>query len=186
MAYDFYERLKISMESLQLETDRKTLENYFPDVRSVRKSDIEDDKSGIDYIVTLQSGVEIGVDVKTRDKGCGKFWRNGPELALETWSQKWPKYSQRGNVVGWTVDSTKKCQYIMFKFDRADSETVYIMPFQQLNKAFRRNMRTWYRAFKHDEQRQRTAAYVSECIFVPANIVIDAVTAEFATGLARW
>lgn len=167
-----------------METDKKTLEKYFPDVLDVKKTDAADDRNGIDYIVTLQSGVEIGVDVKTRDKGCSKYWRNGPELALEVWSQKWPKSIPRKNAVGWTCDSNKRCEYIMFKFDRTDSETVYILPFQQLNKAFRRNMRKWYDTFKHDEQRQRTAYYVSECVFVPATVVINAVKNEFTTNLS--
>ncbi len=185
MQYEFFERLNMSMQGLQLETDIKTLKAYFPDVADVRKTDIEEDKSGIDYVVTLKSGVEIGVDVKTRDKGCSKFWKNGPEIALETWSQFWPDYAKCQNQIGWTVDSRKRCHYIMFKFDKSDSDAVYILPFQQLNKAFRKHMREWDKAgYRRARQTQRTAEYYSECMFVPAKVVMEAVKEEFETACA--
>lgn len=179
MQYDFFERLAMSTEALQLETDMSTLKAYFPDVVDVRKTDIAEDKSGIDYIVTVESGVEIGMDVKTREKGCSRYWKNGPELALETWSQKWPRYKNLKNKVGWTVDGRKRCQYIMFKFDPSDCDIVYIFPFWQLSKAFRRNVQTWYKQYPHAYQEQTQAEYKSECVFVPANVVMDAVKKEF-------
>lgn len=179
--YDFHERLEMSMEAMQMETDKSTLENYFPDALAVRKTDTEEDKSGIDYVVTLKSGVEVGVDVKTRAKGCSRFWKNGPELALEDWSQKWPDGSPNKNKPGWTCDSGKKCEYIMFKFDIEDSNKVYILPFQQLNKAFRSNYKDWRDKYRKEWQRQKTANYKSRCIFIPAKVVVDAVKAEFIT-----
>ena len=180
MQYEFFERLNMSMQGLQLETDINTLQAYFPDVSCVQKTNIQQDKSGIDYIVTLKTGVQIGVDVKTRDKGCSKYWNNGPEIALEIWSENWPDWAKRENKVGWTVDSTKRCDYVMFKFEPTDSKLVYIMPFQQLNKAFRKHMREWdKRGYRRAKQKQKNAAYYSECMFVPVKVVIDAVKNEF-------
>lgn len=179
MQYDFSERYNMSTQTEQLETDIATLRAYFPDVADVKKTDAAYDKRGIDYIVTLKSGAKIGVDVKTREKGCSRYWENGPEIALETWSQKWPDYEDRQNKVGWTIDTNKRCHYVMFKFDPSDSTIVYILPFQQLNMAFRRNKDVWYSTYHHAYQTQAQANYESECIFVPVDVVIEAVKNEF-------
>lgn len=177
--YGFTEQLNMSTERLQLETDAGILMRYFPCVSEVTKTDEETDKSGIDYIVKLKGGSEIGVDVKTRAKGCSKFWKNGPELALEWWSQKWPQGSGRQNKPGWTSDLNKRCQYVMFKFDEADSKKVYILPFHQLNIAFRKNALAWRDKYRYEIQAQKNADYKSSCLFIPASIVLEAVKNEF-------
>ncbi len=185
MRYDFDERLRMSMGAAQLETDKKTLEAYFSDVLSVEKAGKHDDRAGIDYVVTLQGGARIAVDVKTREKGCSRYWTDGPELALELWSQKYPPGSKKENRPGWTRDSHKRCHYVMFKFDREDWAAAYILPFQQLNRAFRENLGEWYLLYPHAEQCQAGADYMSECVFVPADVVMEAVQRVFETQTRR-
>lgn len=188
MTYDFDECLKMSMRSLQLETDKRTLQHYFPDAVEVVKASADLDRTGIDYIVHLASGVEIYVDVKTRNSGCSAYWKDDePELALEIWSQRYPRLEKRDerNKWGWTCDLHKKCHYVMFKFDPSDSEAVYIVPFQQLRIAFRHRLPQWMDRYPHPWQGQRTAGYLSQCVFVPADIVLDAIRHEFKTELAH-
>lgn len=182
--YDFYDCLKMSTESRQLETDKETLKRYFGNaVQEVIKTDVELDKTGIDYIVVLKSNVKIGVDVKTRTKGCSKYWKNGAEFALEVWSQRYQGAITERDKKGWTLDEKKQCDYVMFKFDKTDCDLVYVLPFQQLRKAFQKNIKPWINSYRHEWQRQRTAEYKSACVFVPASVVCEAVKSTFAGTL---
>ena len=180
MAYDFRTQLEFSTGSRQIDLDSRALKAYFLNVESVDKTDPEIDKTGIDYIVTLKTGVQITVDTKTRWKGCSRYWKEGPELALEIWSQKWPPGSGREDVVGWTIDTRKQCDYIMFRFDPSDCKQYYILPFQQLNRATRHNYKEWEHRYGGQQRQMQTRAdYYSTCIFVPAYNVMNAVKREF-------
>lgn len=179
-ASDFLQDLQFSVEASQLDTDKDILRRYFPEVDYVQKTGPEIDRLGVDYIVGLTGGTTVYVDVKTRRPGASKGWPVGspPLLALEHWSQYWGKGDAR-NRPGWTLDIRKQSQYIMYKFDPEDSLNVYIFPFLQLNKAFRHNFHDWRPLYERGPQRQARAGYVSRCMLVPADVVIQAVTAEF-------
>ena len=139
----------------------------------VRKSDLEDDRDGIDYIATLRRGAEVFIDHKARDRGCSKFWKRGePELALEKWSVM-PSQSCIHGRTGWTLDEAKRTHYTLHTFFPEDSPKAYLLPFQLLRVTFRRHIDQWWARFHHAPQPNN--GYTSECLFVPASVVLDGI-----------
>ena len=165
--YDFDERLAFSKARRQ-DSDLDTLRAMFPASATVTKTDEDEDRAGTDYIVTLRRGARIRVDAKARDRGCCKFWRAGPEVALETWSVL-PTVAKPGRV-GWTLDESKEIDLILFTFDQADHEFAYVRPLPLLRETFRRNYRRWRNSCA--SAKQDSGGWQSECIFVPL-VVLD-------------
>ena len=105
MNYNFDEQLAYS-RGVREATDLQTIAALIPGCISVVKTDIEQDRAGIDYVATLRKGARILIDAKTRKRGCSQHWRQGPELALETWSVL-PDDKNKGKV-GWTLVSVHR------------------------------------------------------------------------------
>ena len=134
MNYDFAERLEFS-QGRRGERDAEILKKAIRDCVNVRKTDTETDKRGIDYIATLNGGAEIGIDVKARDNGVSKYWKNGKEdLVLEVWSV-YPDEQNEGKL-GWTLSDRTNVDLILYTFDEADSQNYYLLPYQLLRMAF--------------------------------------------------
>lgn len=164
---DWNEKFQYSLGQQQ-EFDCEILKDHIPDSVKVSKTNIDLDKLGVDYIVTLKGGAEIYVDAKTRTPGCSKYWKNGqPELALEMWSVK------EKRKIGWTLSEKTQVDYILYTFPKKDSDKYYFIPYQLLREAFKANGRSWYE--KYGSKLQINLSYHSEAIFVPANIVLQAV-----------
>ncbi|MFH1744389.1 MAG: hypothetical protein ABIH23_35750 [bacterium] len=183
--YGFDERLAFS-KGIVAATCKETIQNLIPGCVEVREASAEMDKTGVDYIATLRRGAVVYIDHKARDKGCGKFWKlreNGtrePELALELWSVM-PTNGSDGKP-GWTLDEAKKTHYTLHTFDPDDSKEAFLLPFQILRKAYRQNFALWNSSFKHGIQ--DSGRWKSECVFVPAPIVLIALKAAMqAAGI---
>jgi len=97
-----------------------------------------------------------------------------PELSLEKWSVL--PSSGRAGKVGWTLDESKLTDYTLHVFDFQDSREVFLLPFQLLRQAFRRNVEKWYSEFFHASQSSKT--WESECVFVPACVVLESLATE--------
>lgn len=169
MIYSFHEQLAYS-RGVREATDLQTIAALIPGCVSVTKTDVEQDRAGIDYVAILRKGARILIDAKTRTRGCGRHWKQGPELALETWSVL-PDERNKGKV-GWTLCEAKEVDYILFTFDPADSNEVFLYPFQLLRIAFVNNLNAWYRKYKVDTQ--DSGRWKSRCVFVPESIAWDA------------
>lgn len=170
--YDFDTQLAFSVTSNGRSLPEIILATL-PGVISVEKTDTVIDKSGVDYIATLRRGAAVNIDLKLRSQGCSAYWRYGEEeLSLETWSV----VPERGNVgkCGWTLDESKATHYTLHVFDPSDSNRVFLLPFQLLRKAFRTRVRDWYDLYRHEFQ--RSGPWKSECVFVPASVVLSAIT----------
>jgi hypothetical protein len=171
--YDFQERLAFSIAG-RTEGVSAIIKQILAGCVSVEKSEVADDRNGIDYWAGLRRGAKVGIDLKTREAGCSRFWRDGPELALEIWSVT-PEGSRPGKA-GWTLDEAKQTDYTLHLFDPADSPIVYLLPFQLLRTAFRRNLIEWRKWF--DEKAQDSGGWRSLALFVPAHIVTASVMDE--------
>ena len=175
--HSFDEKLAYS-RGVREATDIETIRSLIAGCESVRKTDLFDDRAGVDYIATLRRGAEVLIDAKTRTPGCSRHWRNGPELALEIWSVMPTEQSPDGKV-GWTACEEKNVDYILFTFPPDDSMAVYLYPFQLLRMAFRENYNGWASAgYKTDVQKstsQEMGAWQSKCIFVPEPVVWTAI-----------
>lgn len=173
--YDFVERLAFSKARRQ-DSDIETLRAMFPKAVSVTKTDVDEDRAGTDYVVELRRGARLRVDAKARDKGCRRFWRAGPEVALETWSVKpGGKYGTAHGRAGWALDEAKEIDLILFTFDQADHDFAYVRPLPLLRETFRRNHGDWGRQYRTDTQDSRS--WESECIFVPLVVLDQAIEA---------
>ena len=176
--YDFGERLGFSRGKRE-DTDLLSLKKLIPGCICVEKTDITTDKKGIDYIATLRRGSIISIDAKTREKGCSKFWKDGPELAPEIWSvMPGGKYGTRPDnaKAGWTLSESSLVEYIYATFNPEDCDEVFLLPFQLYRIAFRRRLKAWTQNYK--VAIQDSGSWESKCVFVPADIVISAISEE--------
>ena len=141
----------------------------------MEKTGAEEDKKGVDYIVTLEGGARIRVDAKRRRKGASKSWtkHDEPELAIETWSVITPDGHRKK---GWTFNTEKECDLILYVFDPEDTDKYYLIPFPLLRQAAINNLVTW--DYRYGQRTQRSLGWKSKCMMVPASVVINAVKAE--------
>lgn len=183
MTYDFQERLQFSKGSRQ-ETDCSTIMSLLDGCASVSVASEELDRIGVDYIATLRRGAEVYIDAKTRQPGCSKYWKGEPELAIEIWSVmpggKFNMPLQRAKA-GWTLDESKRTDMILYTFDEQDSKIAYLMPFQSLRIAARRNYKLWMS--KHKVDIQSSGTWQSMAVFVPSSHVIQALSDTYTSNL---
>ena len=175
-SYDFQKQLAFS-RGIRENTDVETLKKIIFGCQDVIKAGIELDKKGIDYIATLRGGAQVFIDAKSREKGCSRFWKPSPELALEVWSvmpggkYNTPKERQK---VGWTLDESKLTDLVLFTYDISDTAECFLFPFQHLRMAFRHFYYDWTKRYKTDTQDSNR--WESKCVFVPYDIVLDAIS----------
>lgn len=178
ISYAFQERFEFSNSNRSGDTEAIIM-NVLDGCQSVERASIEQDKTGVDYWATLRGNARVAIDLKVREVGCSQYWRKStdqpwisePELALETWSVL--PYGKSLGRVGWTLDESKATDYTLHLFDPSDSTTVFLLPFQLLRTAFRRNVSDWKQTYKLAAQ--NSGAWWSECVFVPADVVIQAI-----------
>lgn len=188
MTYDFDERLDFSMGARKA-SDADTIMALLDGCQSVKANDTEGDDKGIDFIATLRGGSLVNIDVKTREPGCSRYWRNKlnePELAIEKWSvMPGGEYDIKPHRAraGWTIDESKKTDMILYTFHPSDSTIAFLLPFQSLRMASRRMLVHWLKRFKVDVQRSSRGGskWQSQAVFVPASEVINAIETTFST-----
>lgn len=176
--HDFNKKLEFSQSLMQ--NDIGIIKQAFPKCINVTKTNEAVDRTGIDYVAELQGGAKINIDVKRREKGASCFWKhNEPELALETWSV-YPDNINTGKP-GWSVSDISNVHFILFIFDRSDSDKYYLLPYQQLRAAFINNYYDWVKRF--ERKKQYSGDWTSEAVFVPASVVIKAINQEMQSSL---
>lgn len=188
--YSFMERLEISRGSRE-QTDMDILCSWIDGCAGIVKTNLQQDKQGTDYIVTLRNGATVLIDAKTRETrrgGLVRFWSGGadsPDLALEKWSVV-PCASCPKGKAGWTLCESKQVDLILFTFDSVDTNKAYLLPFQLLRMAYRRNLIAWHRAYRVQTQSTvlRGQRWQSQCVFVPAKIVVSAI-GQVSQGLLK-
>jgi hypothetical protein len=160
-------------------SDETTIQHLLAGCATVRTAVRSEERRGIDYVATLRRGAQVNVDKKARERGCHRWWRNGPDLALEVWSVVPPKWRQfgdstAGGVTGWTLNEAKDTDLVLFTYDPDDTSVCFLLPFQPLRLAFRRFLPTWWEVYRHATQHTQEGDYHSMCLFVPAHVVLDA------------
>ena len=130
----------------------------FPDLASAVcvRNDGWAQRGGIDRVLTLHCGKTLLVDEKVRDKD----W---PDILLEYWSD----YEHR--VRGW-VAKDLACDFIANAF--VPSQTCYLLPFQTLRRAWRKNHRVWVADYKRIEAQNK--GYVTVSVAVPIDVLMAA------------
>lgn len=152
--------------------DLQIIKNAINQCVDVRKTDVAVDKTGVDYIATLENGATIGIDAKARERGASRYWKTGEaELALEIWSVVSKDTAKR--KIGWTLSSSTNVDMILYTFDPSDWTKFYLLPFQHLRMAFYRNGREWLK--RYGSKKQTSDGWQSEALFVPASVVLSAI-----------
>lgn len=143
----------------------------------VEKTTEELDRKGIDYIATLTGGAQIYIDAKARRS----VWvvEGSPLLALEMWSVR-PSKGNKGKL-GWTLNTKTNVDMILYTFPKDKWKSFYLIPYQFLRMAFYKNGRAWLQ--KYGSRIQNNGSWESECMFVPANVILQAVSQQM-TGIA--
>ena len=178
MTYSFQDQLKIS-KGVSQENDLHTIRYMLDGCVDVSVASLALDKRGVDYVATLRGGAQVMIDAKTRAQGCSRFWQNGPELAIEKWSVvPGGKYKMKGKT-GWTLDEAKLTHMILYTFHDSDCRSAYLLPFQSLRMAALRNISAWFDLYKVDQQ--DSGRWQSEAVFVPAEIVIQAMQDTYSS-----
>lgn len=179
MIYNFQNRLAMS-KGARLDTDKETIHRLLDGCVSVETACTSLDKIGVDYVAKLRRGAKVYVDAKTRERGCSRYWNGCPEVAIEIWSVmplgKYKTPPERAKA-GWTLDESKITDMILYIWHVQDSEIAYLLPFQNLRMATRKNIRNWMSKYKNDIQ--DSECWQSRAVFVPVNEVIQAVIATF-------
>ena len=166
--YDFSERMAFSRGARE-NFDIQTLLAMIDGCVRVEKTDTRLDKGGVDYVATLRNGAQVLIDAKARDKGCSKYWKkNGPEVALETWSVKPDSSNNFNGKTGWTLCEKKQTDLILFTFHPTDTMETFLVSYQMLRIAFRRHLKIW-KSSGLLLATQRSDTWFSECLFVPWN-----------------
>jgi len=170
--YDFKERLAFS-RGIRESADIDTLIKMIPNASKITKTDEATDKSGADYRVDLRGGGIVFIDAKARSAGASKYWKHGPEVALEKWSVK-PRPTNPIGKVGWTLNNAKNTDLILFTFAPNDCRYVWLVSFHLLHVAFVKNLDSW--ASEYRAATQSSGKWESECLFVPISIVDRAIS----------
>jgi len=163
-------------------TDIETIKAMLPGCTRVEKTSEKTDRQGIDYIAYLRRGAEIFIDAKTREAGASNYWKHGePEIPLEIWSiRPGGKYGtpEEQKKTGWTLCEQSLVDLILFTFDPQDSDDAFLISFQLLRAAFVKHFYTWSRMYdrKTQESHNNGSRWESECVFVPINVVLNAIT----------
>ena len=184
MLNDFQQKFNYSI-GVREKTDVKTLKKMIPGCVKVKTTTREQDKRGIDFEVVLRGGAKINIDMKTREPGCSKWWRDRsePELAQEIWSltpnkalKKHGKENKKSDKekVGWSLDEGKETHLILYTFDIADTSACFLLSFHHCRMALRKNWKAWNFMFPATLQLNKN--YYSECLFIPADILTSAIT----------
>lgn len=177
--YSFEDKMAFS-KGISRRTALSTIVAIIPGCISVEPASLKDDLRGIDFMAVLSSGVVLKIDQKAREPGCSRYWKGEPEIALELWS-KLPERDSQGKP-GWTWDESKDTDYTLHTFDSTDTNVVYLLPFQLLRKAFWLHGKKW--KTRYGTSQQNSGQWRSECMFVPAGVVLAAIT-EQMTAIAH-
>lgn len=183
--YDFQDSYAFSVGTAE-QDDMKTIKNLISNCAVVERCTTQEDRNGNDYRARLVGGAEILIDVKSRRAGCSKYWKDWPDVPIETWSvmpggvYSTPECQAK---IGWTLCQKKQTDYILFKFHPSDSMRVFLVSYQLLRMAAQRFVEHWRGLYKPWPQSTsgNGIKWQSEAIFVPINVVYAAII-EVSTG----
>ena len=171
--YDFDTELALS-KGVDPDGPDSVLLSSIPDALRVEAATEAEDRSGVDRWVVCAGERRIGVDIKRRKRDYSAIFDDADDLALESWSVI-------GKKRGWTLDPTKRCEYILWWW--ADTGRWCLIPFVMLRAVFSEHLDEWRLLYQPFEQatsaRAGGAGWRSECLFVPRLIVWRAIYQRF-------
>ena len=158
--HDFQKSLQLSHEYSNAPWWMDVYRKAFPDLQSAVyiSNDGWAQRGGIDRVLTLASGKTLLVDDKVR----AEDW---PDILLEYWSD------EKRKIKGW-VAKDLACDFIAYAF--IPSQTCYMLPFQTLRSAWRKNCKKWVRSYKRIEAQNK--GYVTVSVAVPTKVLLESLS----------
>ncbi|MBR1396300.1 MAG: hypothetical protein IJ563_02040 [Selenomonadaceae bacterium] len=160
---DFKQNFQWSNE--QAKDDIALLHSYYSEAAQIQRADKSLDKKGVEYIVTLPNGKPINIDVKRRKVGSSNHWRNrnDPELAIEI--------NSNDHKSGWLFNLDYLTDKVLYIFDKADSDTTFLLDYRKLRIIATKFKDFWIKKFGEKTQRNINAGnyYQSKCLFIPVS-----------------
>jgi hypothetical protein len=176
--FDFKKQLVMSAGVAVSEDIGQLLLERIPGALKISKASERDDRSGTDYWIDHARGVPISVDTKIRNEDPIEK-RGRDDLALETWSVV-------GTKIGWTLDETKRTDYILWWFK--PTRRWVLIPFLQLQAVFKIRQDEWLALYKPFKQKTvgagDRAGWYSECVFVPRREIWAAIYTDFGGSIS--
>ncbi len=156
---------------------RIILLSEIPGAVNVHASAPANDKQGVDWWVELSSARHLAVDAKVREQDWAATHPGEDDLALETWSVV------EQNIPGWTLDATKRCDYILWLWKQTGR--FCLVPFPMLCKVFAANRVAWTSRYRTARQHtpRSNGGYHSECVFVPRRELWAAIYRQYGGDL---
>jgi hypothetical protein len=166
--FDFTDQLVMSQGHAASADIQEILCSMLPGAVSATPAATANDRQGVDWWVELTSARHLAVDVKVRQQDWAPHGKD--DLALEIWSVV-PSVSKQRGAIGWTRDSGKKCDYVLWYWQ--DSQRFCLLPFLPLCHVFTRRWEEWQSRYQTARQHtvSGTSGYLSECVFVPRRVV---------------
>ena len=118
---DFHEDLAYSLEANTEPFWAAVYQKAFPDIKSMRLvENLEEQKAGIDRVITLDNGKEYSIDEKKRRKSWG-------DILLET------KSSEERDTPGW-INKPLRIDFMAYAF--MPDKRVYLFSWPMLRRAW--------------------------------------------------
>lgn len=165
LEYWFEDRLKMSSGHATNANVQSVLLSQIPGSVSVAQAATVNDKQGVDWWVEMSTARHLAVDAKVRGNDWAAAHPDEDDLALESWSVV------EQQIVGWTRDKNKRCDYILWLWK--DTGRFCLIPFPMLCAVFSEHWNDWKQQFKTRQQftPRSGGGYHSECIFVPRRVI---------------
>jgi hypothetical protein len=142
MNLNTYSNFKDDLEFSKLPDDNGAWVEFFHEAfRSVTNvvnvgNNRQLERQGIDYLVILESGKQISIDIKKRRNDYG-------DIYIEEWSVAdfdWSQYEViHGRKVGWSLDINKTVDYIAYWTPLR----AWLIPFRELRQCSIENIAIW-------------------------------------------
>jgi hypothetical protein len=165
--HDFNRSLAASAVTTDESWWEQVYQEAFPGYASMSavKQDGWAQRGGIDRVIVLKCGKTLTVDEKVREGS----WT---DILLEY------KSSVEHNTPGW-VEKDLACDYIAYAFK--GTKRCYMLPFQQLRKAWIAHGRTWVAKFPRVDAKNN--GYTTRSVAVPIHVLMPALT---EASLVHW
>lgn len=182
--HDFHERLSFS-EGIDVSHDvLARVAEMVPNAVSIDRAQVNDDRNGTDFWITRTHGLPpISIDAKNRSF-CPIEKYGSDDACIETTSvyrgpKKRPWEDKHRHKVGWTIDYSKRTDYILYTWAQKEGVRFWIVPFVPLCAASRFYWRKW--ALQYTERPAYNDGYLTLSIYPPRREII-ARTRELMVG----
>lgn len=170
--YSFSDRLRMSQGIAAGSDVAAILVGAIPGAVAAYPAHPSNDRNGTDYWVEHARGTHFSVDVKRRAEDWTAKAEPSDDLALEIWSV------MEKQKVGWTRDATKRTDYVLWLWQ--DTGRWCLMPFAMLCAVFQEHWQAWTARYPtHEQFTPEFGGYHSQCVFVPREVVWEALYRRF-------